>query len=75
MRDKLLTEADFGITENTIRPDLDKRSIPSHPQLSKGDERNRRLTASDFGITADMKPPSMRSKHDHNSVEFEPILT
>ena len=71
MKDKSLTELDFGINENTIRPDLDPSSSMRETHLKSRDEKNKRLTASDFGITADMVPPSIPSKLNRNSVEFK----
>lgn len=66
MKDKSLTELDFGINKNTIRPDLDPSLSVREPHLKSRDEKNKRLTASDFGITADMVPPSILSKSDRN---------
>jgi len=69
VKDKSLTELDFGINQNTIRPNLGPSSSVRETHLKSRDEKNKRLTASDFGITADMVPPSIPSKLNRNSKE------
>lgn len=69
MKNKSLTELDFGINQNTIRPDLDPSSSVLETHLKSRDEKNKRLTASDFGITANMVPPSIHSKLNRNSTK------